>query len=62
MARELPNSQPMEQALLGSILIYPSVMQDCQDMDLSEDEFFLPSHQKIFQSMLEIYQTSKIVD
>ena len=42
MARELPNSQPMEQALLGSILIYPSVMQDCQDMDLSEDEFFLP--------------------
>ncbi|MGN1277495.1 MAG: DnaB-like helicase N-terminal domain-containing protein, partial [Floccifex sp.] len=62
MARELPNSQPMEQSLLGSILIYPSVMADCQDMDLNEEEFYLPSHQKIYQSMFEIYESNKIVD
>ncbi|MDD7281358.1 replicative DNA helicase [Floccifex sp.] len=62
MARELPNSQPMEQALLGSILIYPTVMQDCQEMDLRDDEFYLPSHQKIYQTMMEIFQGSRIID
>ena len=62
MARELPNSQPMEQALLGSILIYPSVMADCQDMDLTAEEFYIPSHQKIYENMLSIYETNKYVD
>lgn len=62
MARELPNSQPMEQSLLGSILIYPSVMADCQEMDLVSEEFYLPAHQKIYDCMKEIYDTSKLVD
>ena len=62
MAKELPNSQPMEQSLLGSILIYPSVMADCQDMDLMADEFYVPNHQKIFSCMKEIYDANHIVD
>ncbi|MCF0106049.1 MAG: replicative DNA helicase [Holdemanella sp.] len=62
MARELPNSQPIEQSLLGSILIYPSVMQECMEMDLREDEFYLPGHQKIFQAMQEINGSGQLID
>ena len=39
MTRELPNSLKIEQSLLGSLMIYPNVMNDCQDLDLSPDEF-----------------------
>ena len=48
MVKELPNSQPFEQALLGSLMLYPSVMSDCLDADLGFEEFYLPSHQRIF--------------
>lgn len=62
MARELPNSQTMEQSLLGSILIYPTVMADCIEQDLASDEFYIPSHQKIYDCMKDVYNSSKFVD
>ena len=54
MARELPNSKTLEQALLGSLMVYPSVMQECNDLDLQPEEFYLPSHQHLFSCMQEI--------
>ncbi len=62
MPRELPNSQLMEQSLLGALLIYPNVMSDCQDYDLQPDEFYLPGHQRIFQSMTEITDRGEPLD
>ena len=62
MVRELPNSQPLEQALLGSLMIYPSVMQECMDLDLQPIEFYLPAHQRLFACMLEIVSTGQRID
>ena len=62
MTRELPNSLKIEQSLLGSLMIYPNVMNDCQDLDLSPDEFFTPSHQRIFQCMKEIKDNGQPLD
>ena len=62
MVKELPNSQPFEQALLGSLMLYPSVMSDCLDADLGFEEFYLPSHQRIFLSMQEIHQNGQLID
>ena len=59
MVRELPNSQPLEQALLGSLMIYPSVMQECMDLDLQPIEFYLPAHQRLFACMQEIVSTGQ---
>lgn len=62
MARELPNSQRFEQAVLGSLMVYPHVFQDCQDLDLQPEEFFIPGHQKIYRTMQEIAQTHAVID
>lgn len=62
MVRELPNSQPLEQALLGSLMIYPSVMQECMDFDLQPIEFYLPAHQRLFACMQEIVSTGQRID
>ncbi|WP_296241752.1 replicative DNA helicase [uncultured Faecalicoccus sp.] len=62
MVRELPNSQPLEQALLGSLMIYPSVMQECMDLDLQPTEFYLPAHQRLFACMQEIVSTGQRID
>ena len=37
MADRMPNAQVMEQSLLGSLLVYPSVMTDCQDLGLQPE-------------------------
>ena len=50
MTRELPNSLKIEQSLLGSLMIYPNVMNDCQDLDLSPDEIFLRQVINVFFS------------
>lgn len=62
MARELPNSKTLEQALLGSLMVYPSVMQECNDLDLQPEEFYLPSHQHLFSCMQEITRNGQPVD
>ncbi|MCF0259989.1 MAG: replicative DNA helicase [Erysipelotrichaceae bacterium] len=54
MPREMPNSKRLEQSLLGSLMVYPDVYSVCQDYDLSPREFFVPSHQKIYQAMEEL--------
>lgn len=62
MSRELPNALTIEQSLLGSALIYPNVIQECQEMDLIADEFYQPSHQKIYGAMLDIVKKGQLVD
>ncbi|WP_297238681.1 replicative DNA helicase [uncultured Faecalicoccus sp.] len=62
MARELPNAQTLEQALLGSLMIYPTVMQECMDMDLQPGEFYLPGHQRLFECMQQIQKSGQRID
>ena len=34
MSREMPNAVSLEQSVLGSLMVYPKVIQDCQELDL----------------------------
>ena len=34
MSREMPNAVSLEQSVLGSLMVYPRVIQDCQELDL----------------------------
>lgn len=62
MAKELPNSQNLEQSLLGSLMVYPSVMATCQDLGLEAEEFYLPIHQRIFLALQELNDAGKPID
>ena len=60
--RVLPHSLEAEQAILGSMLVYPSVVKTCFDMDLDKSDFFLESHQKIYDAMMYLNNNGKAVD
>ncbi len=62
MAKELPNSQKIEQALLGSLMVYSSVMATCTELDLTPEEFYLPAHARIYQCMQELSDSGHPLD
>ncbi|MGL5979076.1 MAG: replicative DNA helicase [Erysipelotrichaceae bacterium] len=62
MYRELPHSLEAEQSILGSMLIYPQVASITRDMDLAVDDFFLESHQIIFQAMDDLMESNNPID
>lgn len=60
--RQLPHSNEAEQAILGAMLIYPSVIRDVSDQDLVKEDFFLDLHQRIFSAMMHLVDTGKPID
>ena len=62
MSREMPNAVSLEQSVLGSLMVYPKVIQDCQELDLHAEEFYLPSHQQIYQAICTIYENGQPID
>ena len=62
MADRMPNAQVMEQSLLGSLLVYPGVMTDCQDLGLQPEEFYIPGHQTLYAAMQDLDATGKALD
>ncbi|WP_276905216.1 replicative DNA helicase [Faecalibaculum rodentium] len=62
MADRMPNAQVMEQSLLGSLLVYPNVMTDCQDLGLQPEEFYIPGHQTLYAAMQDLDATGKALD
>lgn len=62
MADRMPNAQVMEQSLLGSLLVYPGVMIDCQDLGLQPEEFYIPGHQTLYAAMQDLDATGKALD
>ena len=51
-----PHRLDAERAVLGSVLIRPSVLDE---LDLHEDEFFTPAHRAIWRAMREVALRSK---
>lgn len=49
----LPHSLDAERAVLGSLMIKPLAMSDVETV-LEIDDFFLPAHREIYQSMLNV--------
>lgn len=56
-----PHSVEAEQAVLAGILLNPSSMHSIADM-LRTDDFYLPSHQLLFDAFLELYRKSVSID
>lgn len=62
MVRELPNSQPLECALLGAMMMWPEVITMCLDADLEAEEFYLPAHQRLYRTMFDLHEQGKPID
>ncbi len=60
--RELPHSQEAEQSLLGSLLIYPSVISTVRDLDLQENDFFLEANRILFSVVNELIASNQPVE
>lgn len=56
-----PYNQEMEEAVLGSLLIRPALMDEVADL-LSPADFYREAHRKIFRVMLELYLRHEPVD
>lgn len=62
MARELPHSNEAEQAILGGMMVYPSVSSIVFDQGLEASDFYLDIHQRIFSAMMDITNQGTPVD
>jgi len=62
MARNLPQNIEAEQALLGTVIVYPSAMTACLDNGLQPEDFFTERHQKIYQALADLYNEKKPTD
>ena len=62
MNRVMPHSNEAEQAILGAMLVYPSVIRVVFDQGLVKEDFFLDIHQRIFAAMEYLSQNGKPID
>ncbi len=61
IGRKLPASVEAEQALLGAILIKPTVFEEIAG-HVYADDFYIDEHQKIFTAMQNMFLASKSID
>jgi len=58
-----PYSQEAEIGVLGSILLdYARSLDLCLHSQLDEEAFYLPTHKTIYECMLKMYSTQKVID
>ena len=62
MSRQLPNSIEAEQALLSSMLVYPSAVNIALEQGLHADEFYLEAHKRLFTVMMGMQEDGKPID
>ncbi len=56
-----PQNIEAEQAVLGGVFLNPSIFDSLIDI-IKEEDFYLPSHQKIFHAFMELYDRNVPVD
>lgn len=61
LGRKSPQSIEMERAILSAIMIDKDALDNVRDI-LTEESFYLPSHQKIFTAALKISMRNEPVD
>ena len=60
--RGLPNSIEAERSILGAILLENSTYNQAAELKLSPAEFFLDSHRRIYQRMIDLSETGRPID
>lgn len=61
MERSLPQNVEMERAILGSLLLDPTMLDEIQQI-LREDDFYLDAHQTLYHEFLAIHNSGKMLD
>ncbi|MBQ3375919.1 MAG: replicative DNA helicase [Erysipelotrichaceae bacterium] len=59
---ELPHSSETEQALLGSLIEYPSTFIKADDAGLVPEDFFVGSHQELFRQLTDMNRSGRPVE
>ncbi|HBZ40483.1 MAG TPA: replicative DNA helicase [Erysipelotrichaceae bacterium] len=62
MSRQLPNSIEAEQALLSSMLVYPSAVNIALEQGMHADEFYVEAHKRLFTVMMGMQEEGKPID
>jgi len=62
MNRQLPSSLEAEQALLSSMLVYPSAVMITVEQGLKAEDFFAEAHKKLFTVMMMLQEEGKPID
>lgn len=60
--RTLPVNSEAERGILGSILLAPSIMQECQDAGITTDSFHIPAHKVIWSLLKELCDENEPID
>lgn len=60
--RQLPQASDAEMALLGSMMIYPSVIDTAIEQGLSTDDFFLDANKQIYQTIYDLHEERIPID
>ncbi len=61
LLKQMPMSIEAEQAVLGSIIIKPESFDKIAGL-LKADDFYLDDHKKYYETLLKMYDESKIID
>lgn len=58
---EMPQDPDAEKSILSAMLISTDVLQDCL-VELTDEDFYIPSNRKIYQAMRELFDRNQPVD
>jgi replicative DNA helicase len=62
MTLQVPASIDAEQALLGSLFLYPETMNFTSEENLKPEDFFVAANRKIYQVMIDLNNERKPTD
>ncbi len=60
--RQLPSSLEAEQALLSSMMVYPSAVSTVIELGLRAEDFYADAHRRLFQIMMSMQDEGKPID
>lgn len=62
MMQTLPHSVETEQALLSSMLAYPSSVQQASELALHPEHFYVEANKRLYKVMMDLYEEGKPID
>lgn len=62
LKRQLPSSVEAEQALLSSMMVYPSTVSTVIELGLRAEDFYAEANRRLFQIMLAMNEEGKPID
>ena len=60
--RSMPQNIDAERAVLAAMILSPDVLEELLTLDLDPEDFYRPTHQKIFRAIVDLYTRSIPID